>query len=201
MAKAFVSASFGDSVSTASRGCNHSLTFPTFAVYLPIHLATAAPLKNIVKTALKYYTVSHRKNCRAVDGNLPLSPRASDDSYCLHEGNTSTVTLNSRAGGIPSRNIVATAYCRSISERCINQLCWIWYTLVSDRDTSSLSNSNLISAIVFFLWITNHFGFLILISNLETVNCYNFIMIYLRSRFVIAKRAWNYAYYTHDSSE
>lgn len=95
MARVLVSASFGDTVLAAPQGCNHSLTFPTFAVYPPIHLATAALLKNIVKTALKYYTVSHRKNCHAVDGNLPLSPRASDDSYCSHEGNTSMVTLNS----------------------------------------------------------------------------------------------------------
>lgn len=98
-----------------------------------IHLATAALLKNIVKTALKYYTVSHRKNCRAVDGNLPLSPRASDDSYCSHEGNTSMVTLNSTAGGIPFRNIAAIPYCRCISVHCINQPCWIRYTFVSDH--------------------------------------------------------------------
>lgn len=69
-----------------------------------IQPSSAAPLKNIVKTALKYYTVSHRKNCCAVDGNLPLSPCASDDSYCSHEENTSAVTLNSRAGGTPSMN-------------------------------------------------------------------------------------------------
>lgn len=121
------SASFNDSVLAGPRGCNHSLTFPTFAVYplahLPTYLPTAEPLKNIVKAALKYCTVSHRKNCCAVDGNLPLSPRTSDDSYCSHEGNTSAVTLNSRAGGIPSRDIAATPYCRCISEHRINQPC------------------------------------------------------------------------------
>lgn len=85
--------------------------------------STAERLKNIVKAALKYYTVSHRKNCCAVDNNLPLSPRTSDDSYCSHEENTSAVTLNSRAGEIPSRDIAATLYSRCISKHCINQLC------------------------------------------------------------------------------
>lgn len=101
--KILVSASFDDSALTelASSGCNNSLTSPTFAIYPTIQRGTP---ENIVKTALKYYTVSHRKNCCAVDGNLPLSPCASDDSYCSHEENTSAVTLNSRAGGTPSMN-------------------------------------------------------------------------------------------------